>query len=142
MEKSASPHPFYREPAGQANSKRLVIFTLAEIGEHGGQGILGIPEEHIRIILEIEWVLDLGITGRHAPLESHRVFGFPSPLLDMNLGAGKIRFPPESKRTRFSGKDGLDHFGFLDSGQAHVQTLVLETEIFVVDSELMEHGGM
>ena len=60
----------------------------------------------------------------------------------MNLGAGKIRFPPESKRTRFSGKDGLDHFGLLDSGQAHVQTLVLETEIFVVDSELMEHGGM
>ena len=142
MEKSASPHPFYREPAGQANSKRLVIFTLAEIGEHGGQGILGIPEEHIRIILEIERVLDPGIPGRHAPLESHRVFGFPSPLLDMNLGAGKIRFPPQSKRTRFSGKDGLDHFGFLDSGQAHVQTLVLETEIFVVDSELMEHGGM
>ena len=83
----AKTHPlilFIVSLEGKRIANGLVIFSLAELGEQetrrpSGQGILCIPEEHIRIILEIERVLDPGIPDRLAPLESHLVLWISKP---------------------------------------------------------------
>src|ERR1017187_10108552 len=57
--------------------------------------------------------------------------------------------PEESGRGRHgcprhetSRQQGLDHFGFFDAGQAHIEALVLVAETLVVDAELVQDGGL
>ena len=77
---------------------------------------------------------------------AHEFYSFLPP---MSSTITRVDSPPETSGSRAPRKfarlrceDSLDRMGLFYAGQAEVEALVIDAEAFVVETELLENGGV